>query len=177
MQLPMLLLLPVACCLLYNSVACVCVRCAWYVLCIILWYACKSRLRLMKSDHFPIPLWQHWAEPNHLLPVTVASVRLSAYLSLSLYLSISLSVCLSVHPRSRPRFGFFWCIDWIERITLWFLLGQGPDMSQSGKSVSDYVTSIVSNNCLHSLPKEMKEEAKFLHFERLEAKAEQTRLF
>lgn len=25
-----------ACCLLYNSVACVCVRCAWYVLCIIL---------------------------------------------------------------------------------------------------------------------------------------------
>lgn len=33
-------------------------------------------------------------------------------------------------------------------------------------SVSDYVTSIVNNNCLHSLPKERKEEAKFFHFER-----------
>lgn len=53
----------------------------------------------MKSDHFPIPLWQRRAEPNHLLPVTVASVRLSVCLSVSLcvFVSISLSIHVVAH--------------------------------------------------------------------------------
>lgn len=49
----------------------------------------------MKSDHFPIPLWQRRAEPNHLLPVTVASVRLSVCLSVCVFVCPSLS--LSIH--------------------------------------------------------------------------------
>lgn len=51
----------------------------------------------MKSDHFPIPLWQRRAEPNHLLPVTVASVRLSVCLSVSLCVFVSISLSLSIH--------------------------------------------------------------------------------